>query len=39
MNSIDGFAQAGSGLAFGLLISSFLLMFYTIWLNQRKKRS
>jgi hypothetical protein len=38
MESIDGLSQAGGGLAFGLLVSSFLMMFYLIWLNQRKKR-
>ncbi len=34
----DWLDWTGGGLAFGLLISSFLMMFLTIWFSQRKKR-
>jgi hypothetical protein len=34
----DWWGWTGGGLAFGLLISSFLMLFFTIWLNQRKER-
>jgi hypothetical protein len=38
MEDADLIDWTGSGLAFGLLISSFLMMFFTIWFSQRKKR-
>jgi hypothetical protein len=38
MTDTNWLEQAEGGLALGLLISSFLLLFITIGLNQRKKR-
>jgi hypothetical protein len=39
MENTDWLDWIGGVLAFGLLISGFLLLFVTIWANQRKKRS
>ncbi len=36
MENTDWLDWIGGMLAFGLLISSFLMMFFTIWFNQRK---
>jgi hypothetical protein len=38
MDSTEWLDWTGGGLAFGLLISSFVLLFVTIGINQRKKR-